>query len=565
MEDVAHIISNAIIKNKCETEHLFFTRYFFKQREGFKFKVNWHHYLFGLVVDNIISGKWQNVLVNVSPASSKTQELVIDFMARGLAINPRAKFLHLTYSDTLASLNSQSAREIVKSEEFQNKWPLKIATDDKAKARWNIVYDNRKAGGVYATPLGGQITGFRGGRMEDGFQGAIIIDDPIKPTDALSKVKRDEANNTLVNTVKSRKARPTTPVLLVMQRLHQNDCSGFILDGGLDEFGDWIHINIPVEIDDAWIEENRELIGEDIISKINKDDKDETDGMFSYWPFKEPLELIKKMKASVGMAAFTFWSQYKQKPRPLGGGLFKQSWFGAYDIHKVPQLKYRFITADTAQKTKEHNDFSVFSCWGVTLENKLALIDVLRGKWEAPDLEKAAIGFWSKHKIQNSYWLGNLRDMKVEDKSSGTGLIQSLRGREGIIITAIQRNTDKLTRAMDAAPSVEAGKVLIPLNAHFIGEFLSEITSFSADMSHDHDDQTDTLIDAVNETFNLNGLSVWQQLADQRTKEYERLRNESGTSSSDGQQASEDREGAIANSGKFKNENGRFVIKRTTA
>ena len=92
-------------------------------------------------------------------------------------MNPRARFLHISYSDDLALLNSETAREIVQSDEFQALWPLSIAPDAKSKKRWNVIADGKKAGGVYAVSLGGQITGFRAGHMTDGWQGAIIIDD----------------------------------------------------------------------------------------------------------------------------------------------------------------------------------------------------------------------------------------------------------------------------------------------------------------------------------------------------------------------------------------------------
>ena len=93
---------------------------------------------------------------------------VINFIARGLAINPNSRFLHITSGDDLALLNSQTARDIVQSDEYQALWPLQIADDAKAKKRWNVIVDGKKAGGVYAVSLGGQITGFRAGHMAPG-------------------------------------------------------------------------------------------------------------------------------------------------------------------------------------------------------------------------------------------------------------------------------------------------------------------------------------------------------------------------------------------------------------
>jgi hypothetical protein len=132
-------VLRATAKAMCEQDHLFFSRYFFKHRQAIKFRVNWHHEL-----------------------------IAINLMARGLALNPRARFLHISYSDDLALLNSQTARELVQSDEFQELWPLAIADDAKSKKRWNVLVDGKKAGGVYAISLGGQITGFRAGHMAEG-------------------------------------------------------------------------------------------------------------------------------------------------------------------------------------------------------------------------------------------------------------------------------------------------------------------------------------------------------------------------------------------------------------
>ena len=153
------------------------------------------------------------------PGSSKSEMAVINLIARGLALNPNARFLHITSGDDLAFFNSQTARDIVLSDEYQAMWPLQIAEDAKAKIAWNVLIDGKKAGGVYAVSLGGQITGFRAGHMAEGFQGAIILDDILKADEAYSTSAVRAANRQLLSTVKSRKANPATPVILIMQRL----------------------------------------------------------------------------------------------------------------------------------------------------------------------------------------------------------------------------------------------------------------------------------------------------------------------------------------------------------
>ena len=189
---------------RCEADHLEFTKVFFKHRQGIDFLVNWHHRYICDIVQRVIDGGLKNVVINVPPGSSKTEIVSINLIARGLAINPRARFLHISYSDDLALLNSQTARDIVQSDEFQEHWPLAIADDAKSKKRWNVVLDGQKVGGVYAVSLGGQITGFRAGHMAPGWQGAIIIDDPLKVEDAYSKTKRENGRQDLVMQVELR-------------------------------------------------------------------------------------------------------------------------------------------------------------------------------------------------------------------------------------------------------------------------------------------------------------------------------------------------------------------------
>jgi predicted phage terminase large subunit-like protein len=248
-----------------------------------------------------------------------------------------------------------------------------------------------------------------------------------------------------------------------MQRLHENDMSGYLLAGGSDE--EWEHLCLPA---------------------IDEDDE-------SLWPEKHGIEKLKSMERA---DSYTFAGQYMQRPAPLGGGIFKDEWWQYW--RELPKLSYRAIYVDTAQKTKEHNDFTVMQCWGKGKRGGAYLIDQIRGKWEAPELLTHARAFWAKHK--SAYGLAALRSMEVEDKVSGTGLIQQLR-REGIPVRAIQRDKDKLTRAMDVVPQVEVGNVYLPDGAPFLSDFLAESSAFP---NGAHDDQLDPMMDAVDQIL-VNG------------------------------------------------------------
>lgn len=462
----------AVKRALCLEDHLFFSRYFFKIREGIKFRVNWHHKVIADAIQKVIDGKSKRLIINVPPGSSKTEMAVINLIARGLAINPKARFLHLSYSSDLAELNSAKAKELITSSEYQELFSIPIKTDSNARGRWNVVDGDVSIGGCYATSTLGQVTGFRAGHMAEGFQGCIIIDDPLKPVDSLSKVKRDAVNNAFINTVQSRKASPDTPIIVIMQRLADEDLTGFLLNGG--DGKEWDHVCIPA---------------------INEEGE-------SYWPEKEPIESLLQLKEK---GNFTFEGQYQQRPYVLGGEIIKGEWFGRYS--ELPPPKHwvrRAVFADTAMKTGEANDFTVFLDALHARDGRVYILNVYRKKVNAVGLLALAKDVWAATDNQASA-------MYIEDKASGTGLIQQLQsGNQFIPVIPIERTKDKLTRVMEVQPRIQAGGVLIPESAPWVVDFLSECEAFTANDTHKHDDQVDPLVDAVNtfmgDAFNLSSL-----------------------------------------------------------
>lgn len=458
-----------VLRGLCLHDHLFFTRYFFKNREGVKFRINWHHKAVARALQDVIDGKIKRLIINVPPGSSKTELAVINFIARGLAINPRARFLHLSYSSELAELNSAKAKELVLSTEFQELFPLPIKSDSNARGRWNVVGDDGVSiGGCYATSTLGQVTGFRAGHMAEGFQGAILIDDPLKPVDSLSKTKRDAVNNAYINTVQSRKASPDTPVIIIMQRLADEDLTGFLVNGG-DGY-EWHHVKIPA-------------IGED---------------GESYWPEKEPIDSLLSLKEK---GNFTFEGQYQQEPYVLGGELIRGEWFGRYNqLPEWREFSRRAIFADTAQKTGEQNDYTVFMDALLCRTGKIYILNVWRKKVDAVGLLAMANDIWASVSVNNGREsLPPASALYIEDKASGTGLIQQLKqGKQFIPVIPVPRTKDKLTRLMEVQPRIQSGGVFLPEAAPWVVDFIGECEAFTANDSHKHDDQIDPLIDAIN-------------------------------------------------------------------
>ena len=316
----------------------------------------------------------------------------------------------------------------------------------------------RESAAVYDIEVDGNHNFFANGVL---VHNCGIVDDPIKNAkEALSQTVKDGIWNWYVSTFLTRLSKNSGQIIMAT-RWATDDLSGKIIEQNK---------RAKVLAFPAINEQGEALV-----------------------PDLHPIDKLLETKATLGEY---FWSaMYQQSPVALGGNMFKSEWWQYYDV--MPEFKYRAIFADTAQKTAEQNDYSVFQCWGF-LDGRAYLIDQLRGKWEAPDLLTRARAFWNKHKAVTS--LGALRSFNIEDKSSGTGLIQTLKkggnGNPAIPVRPIQRDKDKITRAMDALPSVEAGLIYLPREAPFLSDFLEEISAFPTGA---HDDQVDPLMDAVTE------------------------------------------------------------------
>ncbi|VAC29633.1 Uncharacterized conserved protein [Enterobacter hormaechei] len=164
-------------KVECEEDGLYYARYFFKQRTGGKMIVAPHHKVIQQTLDRVIDGEIQRLIINVPPGYTKTELATINMMGRGLALNCRARFMHLSYSHNLALLNSSTARGMIKSQAYQSMWPMALRDDADSKAMWWTEH----GGGVYASSAAGQVTGFRAGHMEPGWQGALMANRSIFP------------------------------------------------------------------------------------------------------------------------------------------------------------------------------------------------------------------------------------------------------------------------------------------------------------------------------------------------------------------------------------------------
>lgn len=431
-------------------------------------------------LEGVTHGNIYRLLMNVPPGTMKS--LLTSVIWPAWEWGPKGKqsmrYLGTAHKQDLAVRDSTKCRRLIQSEWYQRLWPIELTGDQNAKTK----FENSATGFREAMAFG-SMTGARGDR--------VILDDPHSVDDANSRVKLAADVVTFREALPSRVNNDDSAIVIIMQRLAVGDVSDVALELGYE------HLLIPMRYESGrskWV--------------VGKGDPRKTDGELMF-PERFSETNVAELESSLGSHAVA--GQLQQRPNPRGGRIVKTEWFQMHE--QPPVIEYRMIYADTAQKTAERNDYSVFECWGKGKDGKIYLLDLIRGKWEAPELERRAIAFWQKHQASDTGKFGQLRQMKIEDKASGTGLIQRMKLDHRIPVAGIKRTKDKYTRLTDVVGYIESGYVCLPRNAPFLSDFVGECEAFTADDSHPHDDQIDPMIDAINDMLaGGNTAQLWERM-----------------------------------------------------
>lgn len=319
------------------------------------FVVSMHHKKIFKALQDVVDGKCKKLMINMPPRYSKTETGIKSFISWAFALNPKCRFLHLSYSDMLVNDNSDTVRGIMREELYTTLFPNSALASEKGSAkRWKT-----KAGGeLYAVSTQGQVTGFGAGNVDldpentlndwvlneqisyedlaslnemfdmigatsNVFQGAVLIDDPMKPEDAESDIVRERINNRFENTIRNRVNSRNTPIIIIMQRLHEHDLCGYLMEKEPEE---WTVLSLPaIQIDEETGEES------------------------ALWPMKHTLEELHKLRE---INPIVFDTQYLQDPTPKEGLMYSTG-FRTYTKAELPtgskaQCKWNYTdTADT--------------------------------------------------------------------------------------------------------------------------------------------------------------------------------------------------------------------------
>jgi hypothetical protein len=525
------------IKEASEESFLNFTRIWFELLQGEEMLVNWHHRYAANEVDKVVRGgnSSQSLAISFPPGGTKSEFFSVHLpaytnMLVNIGVLDKFRNMNLSFADSLVKRNSRRTRDIIASNEYQELWLCSFGTNQAEE--WQIVDSKGKVKGeTTSRAMGGQITGGRAGFYGDKFSGAVSMDDPAKPEDMFSPVKREALNRKLTNTVRSRRGDKSkehpTPFFLIMQRLHKEDPVGFCLgekDGRPGMGVQFLHIKVPALITKDFLSTLPPEVAADCWNCI-KDSPSRVNGGIEYWSYWPEMEDIDQLMDLWEADPYTFMSQYMQAPISISGGLIETDWFQTFDT-LPPNIVGGAIYVDTnSGKIKERNDYTVFTLAFEDSNENLYVPCVKRGKWDPEQLLTEAESLWSEWNNAIPTGIGfKLRYMSVEDKQAGQGLITTLQRKNKIPIKAVQRGTDqnKWARHCNTQPFLKRRKVFIPLlhdeegnkidhvqwfngdygyTNDWVVPWLAEMESITvgvlADVEDGYDDQYDTLMDAV--------------------------------------------------------------------
>jgi predicted phage terminase large subunit-like protein len=368
---------------------------------------------------------------------------------------PSCRWLFASYALSLSLRDSLKCRRIIESPWYQQAWGdvYQLSGDQNVKGR----FENTETGYRLATSVGGAVTGEGGD--------AVICDDPMNAMDTYSESARagvltwwDEAMSTRLN-------NPKTGVkVIVQQRLHEDDLAGHALKQGGYE-----HLNLPMRYEPTTY-----------VTSLGWSDPRTQDGEL-LWPDRFGEAEVASLESQLG--TYGSAGQLQQRPVPLGGGIVKLAWFKRYT---TPPAKFtRIIQSwDTANKAKRVSDPWACTTWG-EYDNGYYLLDCFHKQLEYPEGKRTVINLALK-------WSPSA--LLIEDKSSGTSLIQDLKKETKLPVLAIEPEADKVTRMSVESPTIESGRVWLPESAPWLFDFESEISGFP---NASHDDIVDSTSQAL--------------------------------------------------------------------
>lgn len=408
-------------------------------------------------LERVAAGEIKRLVITVPPRYGKSVTTSVAFVAWFLGQFPSKKVMVASYGADLAEKHARDFRNLVRSEFFQRLFPGLELTTDRLDEQITTMTGGRKA-----VTVGGPTTGF----------GAdiIIIDDPIKASEAASPVERQKVRVWFESTLLTRlNDKQNGAVVVIQQRLHEDDLPGHLLSTG-----QYHHLNLPaIAVRDEEID-----IGPGRKWQRRKGDV--------LCPVREPREILEDIRIEMGNAVFS--AQYQQDPTPPGGNRIQWKWFGQYDAVNIDRASFQCVIQswDTAMTGEPTSDFSVGTTWGYR-DGNWHLLDLVRRRLDFPDLKRAVIGAAKRWRADN---------VLIEQAGSGYSLLQQLRmefpGRRVFCPWSSRISKEERVEAQSAR--LETGKYLLPVEAPWLDDLRKELLAFP---NGKYDDQVDSVVQFV--------------------------------------------------------------------
>ncbi|MEE1656949.1 phage terminase large subunit [Microvirga sp. CF3062] len=452
MTDRARLL-RALLRQDLST---FSQKVFATLEPGTPYRHNWHIDHLCWQLTRVARGEVRRLIINVPPRSMKSITVSVGFTAWVLGRDPTRRIICASYADDLARKLSVDTRTVLDSPWYRELFPQMQLASRRPR---NTELVTTQQGYRYAAGMSGSILG-RGADL-------IVIDDPIKATDALSEKERRRVNEAFDNTLYTRlNDKRTGAIVIIMQRLHQDDLVGHVLTNG-----DWEVVSIPA-IETA-----------ERAYRLSDDPED----VYIRRPgevlhaAREPREILEQMRRSQG--SLTFSAQYQQAPVPPEGNIVKREWLRTYS-QRPSSFDMVIASWDTASTLSETSDYSVGTLWGAKGLD-FYLLDLVRGRFEVPELRREVLRLSQTWKTDQTI---------IEDTDIGRAITQDLR-RSGEWRAILRRpRFDKEARFLAQSARFESGQVHVPQDAPWLAGWLDELLAFP---NGRHDDQVDSTSQAL--------------------------------------------------------------------
>lgn len=456
---------------------------------------NWHIDYMCEALEAVLRGKETRLMLNIPPSYGKTELIGRTFIPYGIGKNPTHKFIYTSYGDELSVQTSDEARTYFKSKEFLNIFAHENLATDQA-SHWRLP----QGGGLYATTIGGAVTGFHAH--------TIIIDDPMKASEATSQAVRKKVSNYFSGSLLSRldeTADKKASIVIIMQRLHKDDLCGELLK---EHGNQWLHIGLEALNDKPKIYSYGSFIYE----------RAQNEPLFEA---KHNLADLEAKKVQMGLVEFS--SQMQQDPSESDGGVFDENLLSGINDYELPELS-EYIFVDASESIKSTSDDRAIVCegWAIDeLERELCvMLDCFHGKWEedefcdkmidmmiahpkAPLYIEAAGGGITAHRLLMKKVTAVNARLRSEGKETIKNPISSFTPRKDI---------SKNASIMSMLSYYNVGQLKVRNNARGLEQIKKEFKKFNPEKTSNEDN----CLDALCKGFVLNGVVSPKKMIDKK-------------------------------------------------